>query len=63
MKPHVDEDLCTGCGNCEDECPEVFRVEDDGYSHVIVEEPGPELYGCTRDAADSCPTEAITITE
>jgi ferredoxin len=63
MKPNVDEDLCTGCGNCEDECPEVFRVENDGYSHVICAEPGPELYACTRNAADSCPTEAITIAE
>ena len=40
MKPVVDEDLCIGCGNCEDECPEVFRLEDDGFAHVITPNPG-----------------------
>jgi len=61
MKPVVDEDLCIGCGNCEDECPDVFRIEDDGFSHVINDHPGEELYGCIRNAADSCPVDAISI--
>jgi len=63
MKPVVDTDLCIGCGNCEDECPEVFELGDDGYAHVIVETPGHELYGCIQAAADSCPVDAISITE
>ena len=63
MKPHVDEDLCIGCAACEDVCPDVFRIEDDGLSHVIRSEPGPEYYDCTRAAADECPTDAISITE
>lgn len=63
MRAHVDEDLCIGCEACEDVCPDVFRVEDDGISHVIREEVGPELYDCVRDAADGCPTDAISITE
>jgi ferredoxin len=64
MKPVVDEDLCIGCGNCEDECPEVFRLEDDGLAHVIgSEEFGEDLYGCIRNAADSCPVDAISIEE
>ncbi|MBE0478404.1 4Fe-4S binding protein, partial [Candidatus Aerophobetes bacterium] len=25
----IDEDACTGCGLCEDTCPEVFEMEDD----------------------------------
>jgi len=63
MKPKVDEDLCIGCGLCEDTCPEVFALQDDGYAHVIAEDPGEELYGCTRDACDACPVAAITIEE
>jgi len=63
MKPHVDEDLCIGCAACEDLCPDVFRIGDDGMSHVITAEPGPKLYGCTRDAQDACPTDAITVGE
>ena len=63
MKPCVDEDLCIGCMACEDLCPDLFRVEDDGISHVINDKPDPELYGCIRDARDACPVEAISIEE
>lgn len=63
MKPVVDEDLCIGCGACEDECPEVFQLDDSSISRVITPSPGPELYGCVRDACDSCPVDAITIEE
>ncbi|RLE12018.1 ferredoxin, partial [Candidatus Aerophobetes bacterium] len=24
----IDEDACTGCGLCEDTCPDVFEVDD-----------------------------------
>ena len=61
MKPVVDEDLCIGCGNCEDECPEVFRLEDDGFAHVITPSPGEDLYDCVRNAIDSCPVDAISF--
>lgn len=63
MKPVVDRDLCIGCGVCEEACPEVFRLAEDGIAVVIAEEPGPELYGPVRDAADMCPVEAISIQE
>ncbi len=63
MKPVIDLDLCIGCGLCEDTCPEVFQMRDDGYAWVIDETPDPELYDCTRDALESCPVEAITLKE
>lgn len=63
MKATVDQDLCIGCGLCEDICPEAFKLMDDGYAHPIAENPGPDLYGCIRDACDSCPVAAITIEE
>lgn len=63
MKPVVDEDLCIGCGNCEEECPDVFRLMEDDVAHVINPAPGEELYGCIRDAEDSCPVDAISIQE
>lgn len=63
MKTIVDPDLCIGCGVCEDACPEVFRVMEDGVAHVIAESPEPELYGAVRDAAEMCPVEAISISE
>jgi uncharacterized OsmC-like protein/ferredoxin len=29
MKAHVDPELCTGCGPCEEICPEVFQINED----------------------------------
>ena len=61
MKPIVDQDLCIGCGLCEDICPEVFKLLDDGLAHVIAEDPGPELFGDIEDSIASCPVEAISL--
>jgi ferredoxin len=61
MKAIIDHDLCIGDGICEDECAEVFRLEDDGLAYVIDDNPAPELYDCMRNAADACPVQAITI--
>ncbi|MDD5455373.1 MAG: ferredoxin [Candidatus Ratteibacteria bacterium] len=62
MKVKVDEELCTGCGLCSDNCSEVFELTDD-VAQVMVEEVAPEHEDCVRDAADDCPVEAITIIE
>jgi len=61
MKPIVDRDLCIGCGLCEDICPEIFQMRDDGYAYVIAEDPGPDMYGCVEDAEASCPVDAISV--
>ena len=62
MKVTVDEDTCTGCGACVSICPDVFDMEGDV---AVVKDPaavaGDEA-GC-RDAAESCPVEAIAIEE
>ena len=63
MKPVVAPDLCIGCGLCEETCPEVFRIRDDGLAYVIADDPDPETYGCIRDSIDLCPTDAISIEE
>lgn len=60
MRPTVDTDLCIGCGVCEDVCPAVFELGDDGFSHVI----GPEACGeagCCEEAAEECPVDAISL--
>ncbi len=62
MKAVVDRDLCIGCGLCEDTCPEVFRLGEDGIAHVISAEPPHETYEDIHEAAEMCPTAAITVT-
>jgi len=62
MKIKVDEELCTGCGLCSDNCSEVFELTDD-IAQVVVDEIPPEHEDCVRDAVDDCPVEAITIIE
>lgn len=61
MKPHIDHDECIGDGICEEICPEVFKMEDDGLAYVILETPGDDLAAKVEEAVESCPTDAITV--
>ena len=62
MKAIVDEDKCTGCGMCEDTCPEVFELVDD-VAKVKVDPVPAENEDACREAADDCPEDAISIEE
>ena len=62
MKVKVDEELCTGCGACADICPEVFDLQDD-VAKVLAEDVPADLEESVREAAESCPVEAITTEE
>jgi ferredoxin len=61
MKVVVDFDVCASTGSCMQVCPEVFEVRSDGYLYVLQEEPGEELWGKAREAAELCPTGAISL--
>lgn len=63
MKAAVNQDMCIGDGVCEDLCPEVFRIGDDGLSHVINDDPAEELCDCIRDAEAACPVACIIVEE
>ena len=61
MKVVVDYDVCASTGACMQVCPEVFEVRSDGYLYVLQEEPGEDLRSKVTEAAELCPTGAITI--
>ena len=61
MKVKVDYDVCASTCACTQIAPEVFEVRSDGYLYVLIEEPGEELREKVTNAADMCPTAAITI--
>jgi ferredoxin len=61
VKVIVDYDICASTGSCMQVCPEVFEVRSDGYLYVLQEEPGAELRPKVTEAADLCPTGAITV--
>ncbi|MCM8799626.1 MAG: ferredoxin [Candidatus Omnitrophica bacterium] len=58
QKVSVDKDKCVGCGLCEQSCPEVFEIGDDGVAHV-------KANSCNlhdlKEIASNCPVEAIKI--
>jgi ferredoxin len=63
LKITVDLSLCAGHGQCEDAAPEVFRVNDEGFAELLVDDiTDPELESKIADAASRCPTEAIRLT-
>jgi ferredoxin len=60
MKVKVDKDACIGSGNCEATAPSVFVVKD-GKSHVLVGEVPGNQEDKVKQAADECPSGAISI--
>jgi ferredoxin len=60
MKVRVDEEVCVGCGNCVEICPDIFEMPEDIAVAKIKEVPG-DLQDMCREAAESCPVEAIII--
>ena len=62
MKASVN-DSCTGCGICTEICPEVFELNDQSVAVVKLDPVPAEHHDACREAAQSCPVEAITLIE
>jgi ferredoxin len=61
MKVVVNFDLCASTGGCAQIAPEVFEVRNDGYLYILQEEPPEDLHAAVIEAADVCPTGAISL--
>ncbi len=74
MKVWIEQEYCTGDGLCEELCPQIFRLADDGLAYVMeggeIRDPGgkiglvavpPELESEVLDAQAQCAGECIYV--
>ncbi|AHH18998.1 ferredoxin [Nocardia nova] len=63
MKVQVDPDRCQGHTLCSMVAPKSFELSEiDGHSSAVSEDVPPDQEEQVREAAQSCPERAITIT-
>jgi ferredoxin len=60
---NVDFDVCASTGSCMQFCPEVFEVRADGFLYILIEQPPDSLRSAVDQAADMCPTAAISVVD
>ena len=64
MKVRVDQERCQGHTLCAMIAPDMFELNDiDGSSSAVTEEVPPDQIDAVREAAQSCPEQAILIDE
>jgi ferredoxin len=64
MKVRVDPDKCQGHTLCAMAAPELFTLSEfDGHSTAIPGDVPTDLESAARDAAATCPEQAIVISE
>ena len=57
----IDREGCISCGLCAANCPEVFRMADDGLAEVHVKEIPKEEEDAAKEAEEDCPVNVISI--
>jgi ferredoxin len=60
MQVRIDSAACQGHGRCALTAPEVFDVDDDGKSFVLVVDVPEAEIEAVRTAVGNCPERAIT---
>ena len=60
VKVTVNWERCASTGSCVQICPDVFALDASGQLQVV-ETPDESLHAEVWDAADMCPTAAITV--
>lgn len=62
MRVHVDPERCQGHARCAALAPDVFELDEHGYSTTRDAEVSSELENDAYRASQSCPELAITVT-
>jgi ferredoxin len=64
MKVQVDAERCQGHTLCAMRAPSAFQLSEiDGHSSAVNEDVPPEWEDDVREAARSCPEQAVVVTE
>lgn len=63
MKVHIDREKCIGCGLCAGICTDVFKMNSEGIAEVKNDADFKKNEKGIREAAESCPVEAIEVEE
>lgn len=63
MRVRLDRDRCVGHAQCYAVDPELFPIDDMGYSILEAREVRPEDEGVTRDGVAACPELALVLDE
>ncbi|QIS03488.1 ferredoxin [Nocardia brasiliensis] len=64
MRVSADRSVCVGAGLCALTAPTVFdQGEDDGLVRVRAAAPDADSVAAVREAADICPSGAVSFTE
>lgn len=61
MIPIIDEELCIGCGSCQEICPAVFHLNEIIGKAEVIDKEACEFVDCCEAARENCPQGAITL--
>jgi ferredoxin len=61
MRVAVDAGRCDGFGYCEQQAPEVFRLDDDGEVVVLLADVPAEYADRAEAATRACPVAALKV--
>ena len=63
MKVRLEQSKCVGHAQCYAVDPELFPIDDSGYSILEAHDVRPEDEQATRDGVAACPELALTLEE
>lgn len=63
MKVKIDHEKCYKSGECYYNHPELFRMGDEGFPVVLVDQLDEQMIRHAREALEVCPSVAISLEE
>lgn len=59
----AERSACCGYGICAEICPQVFKLDENGFVTIAVSVVPPDLEAQAREAAAACPQSALATEE